>query len=258
MPAGDCAGLCCSADGLPGLHYCRCAGVDRPDASVCPSLQLLNPHWYWSDLLDEPQRYSPGLGPPGRHYLLRPGLSGHPALLPASLAALTLQAVRRGDAAARAVLVPARTFPVLFALLITLKLANYTVTVLPMAALAVAWGASSLWRWAGHKGRSRRLTAIVRVMLCSLLVVVAAEGATRIAGMDAAAAAATPYATYMQRVRAHIPAGSRVIGLPYYWLGLYDFDYLTWLVPISRAPPRIGCRRSRLGPASTVSRRTCC
>ena len=148
-----------------------------------PRFELLNPHWYWNNLLQEYHRYGPGLGPLSWRYLLRPGFWAALIVLPASLVALAGRTIRRGDQAARALVVPALVFPVLFALMILLKLANYLVTLIPLGAVIAAWGSISLWRWAGRDGKWRWVQAV----LMALLLAVTAEGLTRIAALEAAA-----------------------------------------------------------------------
>lgn len=196
-----------------------------------PRFDMLNPAWYWSNLLNERFRYAQGLGPPGPSYLLRPGLWVTAVGLPAALFFLTRRAARMGDRAARAVVVPLLVFPPLFAMLIWLKLVNYLVTVLPVAALVMAWGATALWRWSGQEAGRRW----VRVACVVLSIAVVAEGAGRIAALEAAGAGATSYADFITAVKAHIPPRSRVLGLQDYWFGLDELDYRSWAVPLIRA-----------------------
>lgn len=195
-----------------------------------PRFDLLNPGWYWSNLLNERFRYAQGLGSPGFSYLLRPGLWVTAVGLPTAVFLLTRRAVR-GDRAARAVVVPLFVFPPLFAMLIWMKLVNYLVTVVPMAALAMAWGATALWRWSGEEVGRRW----IRVACVALSIAVVAEGAGRIAALEAARARASPYADFITAVRVHIPPRSRVLGLQDYWFGLDDLDYRSWAVPLIRA-----------------------
>jgi hypothetical protein len=42
----------------------------------------------------------------------------------------------------------------------------------------------------------------------------------------------------MRRVAAHIPPGSHVLGLQQYWLGLQEFRYTSWLLPVWWNDPR--------------------
>lgn len=194
-----------------------------------PRFDLLNPHWYWKNLLQEPRRYGPGLGPPGWSYLARPGFWMTLALLPASLLALARRGLFAGDATARAVALPAVVLGILFALLLHEKLAYYALTLWPLGALAVAWGGLSLWR------RVERLW--LRGAIVAALVAVAIESGTRIAALHAAGTAATRHDRFLARVRAHVPAGSRVLGLQDWWLGFHDLDYRAWPVPLMKSSP---------------------
>jgi hypothetical protein len=56
----------------------------------------------------------------------------------------------------------------------------------------------------------------------------------RIAHRRAVAARTTPYDEFEARVAAHIPADSLVVGLQHYWLGLRQYPYRTWLLPVLR------------------------
>ena len=198
-----------------------------------PRFDLLNPAWYLDNLLTEYRRYGPGLGPPGWNYLLRPGFWAALIALPASLLVLVWRAIRLKDRAARAIAAPALVIPFLLALLIHLKLSNYLVTALPLGALAVAWGGVSLGRWA----RYAMLGRWVQGVLVGVLLAAIAEGVTRIAALEAAAGTIAPYPEFIAQVRRHIPAGSRVLGLHHYWLGLHDLDYRSWAVPLLLADP---------------------
>ncbi len=78
----------------------------------------------------------------------------------------------------------------------------------------------------------------LRPALLALLLVVTAEGVTRIVALERAASTTTPYRDFIAQVRAYIPPGSRVLGLQHYWFGLDDLDYRTWTVPLLQADPR--------------------
>lgn len=194
-----------------------------------PRFDLLNPAWYLDNLRNEYLRYSPGLGAPGWQYLLRPGFWCVAIAVPISGSAL----LRRSDRAARAIVAPLFIFPALFALLIHLKLINYLIAVLPLGALAMAWGGVELWRRAERFRRGRWLRVVLVILLLGILI----EGAGRIAALEASAVTTTPYPDFIARVRAHIPPGSRVLGLHHYWLGLHDLDYRSWFVPILQSDP---------------------
>ncbi|HLF28101.1 MAG TPA: glycosyltransferase family 39 protein [Anaerolineae bacterium] len=184
---------------------------------------LLNPGWYLQNLLREPHRYGPGLGPIGPGWLLRIGLWSTLIVLPLSLIALARRAWRQRDRSAQAVVVPAVLLPTLFAFLIRLKLVNYTLAFAPFFALAAGWGSIMLWA-----GRSRGL----RLGLVVILLAVVTEGVFRVAALESAAATTTPYYAFIDRVRREIPNGARVLGLHNYWFGLEDFDYRSFAAPL--------------------------
>ncbi|MGH2543412.1 MAG: hypothetical protein ACRDIB_11465, partial [Ardenticatenaceae bacterium] len=207
-----------------------------------PRFELLNPRWYWSNLVRERHRYGAGLGPARWSYLLRPGFWFMLGAVPASVVALARRGLSGRDRARRAILVPLLMLPLLFALLIYLKLANYLVTVLPLAALAVAWGTLTLWRWAGQANGGRWL----RVALLLLLLAVATEGLARVVALQRAAATTTAYDDFIARLRAYIPPGSRVLGLHHYWLGMEDTDYWNWAVALDATNPNGSSRAAMI------------
>jgi 4-amino-4-deoxy-L-arabinose transferase-like glycosyltransferase len=218
---------------LPWLPYAAYVAGDLPDwrgqtAGYANRFDLLNPAWYLDNLAQEYHRYGPGLGPPGLGMLLRVGFWSLLVALPLSLGALAWRAWRCGDAAARAVVVPAILLPILFAALIHLKLVNYTLLELPLEALAVAWGVVAAWRWLARRPRWRH----ARVALLALLLAVYAEGALQLARLEAQAAVTTPYAVFAQRVRQYVPGGAHVLGLHTYWFGFEDLEYRSFLVPL--------------------------
>jgi 4-amino-4-deoxy-L-arabinose transferase-like glycosyltransferase len=196
-----------------------------------PRFEVLNPSWYWHNIIEERRRYGPGLGAPDWSYVTRPGFWTMLVALPAALTAMARRALR-GDDAAATIVIPTLVFPVLFALLIWMKLVNYTITFVPVAMIAVAWGAVSLWRRAPGAGRKW-----VRAALACVFAAVVIEGITRAQVLLAAARSVTPYADYIAKVRAHVPPRSRILGLHNYWFGLDDFRYTTWFVPLRRADP---------------------
>lgn len=205
--------------------------------AYAPRFRLNSAAWYWANLTSEPQRYGPGLGSIGLHYALRPGFWAALIAIPASLVALWRHAARLGAAggnSARALLVPAIVLPFLFALLITSKLANYLVTVLPIAALATAWGGVTLWRWVASVPS---ITRLVRSTLVAVALAVTAEGLSRYVALERAAERTTPYADFIARVRAPIPPHARVLGLHNYWFGMEDFDYRSFAVPVALSDP---------------------
>jgi hypothetical protein len=108
-------------------------------------------------------------------------------------------------------------------LLITLKLVNYTLIELPLFALAVAWGVYTLW------SARARLRPVIAVVMAAVVI----EGGFALAQLERSAATSTSYPTFVGEVRQSIPSGARVLGLHSYWLGLQDFDYRSFLVPLN-------------------------
>lgn len=183
--------------------------------------ELFDLSWYWGNLLKEPRRYGPGLGPWGPGWPLRPGFWVTLVAMPLFLVGLARQAIIRADRAARAILVPTIVLPVLFALLIHLKLANYLATILPLMALVVAWGTVCAWDWLG-RGQDAQWG---RPVLATFLLLVGLEGISRLAVLEAAARVTTPYYTYINQVKAYIPPGARVLALHQFWFGLEDHEF---------------------------------
>jgi 4-amino-4-deoxy-L-arabinose transferase-like glycosyltransferase len=189
--------------------------------------QLLNPTWYVRNLIEERHRYGAGLGSV-RSGAMRIGFWSALVGLPWSVFALARRALRSDDAAARVVMVPLIIFPILFAFLITLKLVNYTVVFMPMAAIAGGWGGVRVWSWARNAHRFRWALPVLVLLLAAIVV----EGATRIAALEAAAKTTTPYYSYISRVREYLPGGARVLASHNYWFGLEDFNYRSFIVPL--------------------------
>lgn len=198
---------------------------------------LLDLRWYVANLLDEPHRYGPGLGPFGPGWLLRPGWWTMLLLVPASVVALAWRAVRNTDRAARVIVGSAVVMPVLFALLLRLKLVNYTLTFLPILAIAAAWGSLHGLRWLlEHRHQARSLAALGAAAALSVAVV--AEGASRMVNFAAQASTTTPYMTFIEQVRDGIPSGSRVLGLHNYWFGFEDTEYRALIVALDWMDPQ--------------------
>jgi 4-amino-4-deoxy-L-arabinose transferase-like glycosyltransferase len=220
----------------PWLPYLAYVASDLPDwhaqvTGYANRFEVFDPRFYLNNLLEEPRRYGPGLGPPGVGWLLRPGVWTMLLLVPASLVGLIWRAVRRQDRAARAVAVPAILLPVLFALLLRLKLVNYTLTFLPLLAIAGAWGILTAVQALRRRPRRRPLLAVTTLLGLGL----AFEGVARLATFQTSPA--TPYATFIGRVHQVIPAGARVVGLHNYWFGFEDTDYRSFVVPLAWLDP---------------------
>ena len=65
-----------------------------------------------------------------------------------------------------------------------------------------------------------------------LALAVTVEGALQLLPLENAAAVATPYRVFSQRVRQYVPSGSHILGLHTYWFGFEDLDYRSFLVPL--------------------------
>ena len=61
---------------------------------------------------------------------------------------------------------------------------------------------------------------------------------TRVAQAQNNAKQTSPYEWFESQVAGCIPSGARVLGLQHYWLGLREYPYRTWLLPIAFAQPR--------------------
>lgn len=242
---------------LPWLLYLPYVLTDLPawrgqTSFYGERFQLLDLRWYLNNLRQEPLRYALWLPAGLLPRLARVGVWVYLLGLPAAVVALTRRAWRRQDAAARALLLPTVLLPLLMALLIFLKLPNYLVLFTPVWCLALAWGALALW--------DRLATAHVRLraargLLLALLLAVVLEGGTRLAALETAAAHTTPYPAWIAQVRRWLPPGARVLGLHHYWLGLEDYDYRSFAVPLlwinpafSASPLTLGAALSRAAP----------
>jgi hypothetical protein len=218
---------------LPWILYAGYAAADLYDwrgqtRGYGNRFDLLHLEWYIENVRDEVHRYAPGLGllPAA---LTRIGFWSTLIALPFAFTALARRAARYGDRAARVIVVPLVVLPILFALLLRVKLVNYTVTVAPVAAIAMAWGGVALW---DRRGRTLSMR-LARLCLIVLLLGILLEGITRVAALERAAETTTPYASFIHQVRSFIPSHARVLGLHNYWFGLEDFDYRSFSVPLS-------------------------
>lgn len=206
-----------------------------------PRFQLGDVNWYLQNLWQERQRYGPGL-PADWLVLTRVGFWGTAVFLPVSLFSLLHRAIRQTDKTAHLLLVPALVLPLLFALLIYLKLANYLVVVWPIFALVVAWGGVQVWEKVlpqRTQRAQRRETVFVvrRFVLVLWLVLALVEGGMRMVVLETAVSVVTPYPVFIAQVKSHIPSGSHVLGLHHYWLGLETFEYRSWFVPLLQTDP---------------------
>ena len=102
----------------------------------------------------------------------------------------------------------------MFVALLRVKTINYMIGLWPLAALMLAW--LGIWLWDRRKSS-------VRVVILMLFALILGEGTLRIVHAAAAARRAATYEQYTSQIARCIPAGSRVIGLQHYWLGLRQY-----------------------------------
>lgn len=199
-------------------------------AGYADRFELLDPEWYVQNVAQERLRYAPGLGALDVDWILRLGFWGMLIGVPLSIFALVRRTFN-SDRSAQVIVVPAIVLPLMFALLIHLKLMNYAITIIPLWSIAVGWGFVTLWT------RVRDMRT-VRYALVALLALVLLEGMSRIVALESAGLSMTPYDTYIDQIRESIPDGARVLGLHDYWFGLDDYDYRSFAVPILWSDPR--------------------
>jgi hypothetical protein len=80
-----------------------------------------------------------------------------------------------------------------------------------------------------------RARARLRPALVLLGLAVAVEGGLALSQLDRAAPSHTPYPTFIAELRPNLPSRARILGLHTYWLGLQDFDFRSFLVPLNWA-----------------------
>jgi hypothetical protein len=120
----------------------------------------------------------------------------------------------------------------MFAVLLQVKTLHYMIGIWPLVMVAVAWGGVWLWDRPG----SRR--GLVRTALVVWLALIAAEGSVGIARARDAAERTSPFDWFESQIARCIPEGSLVLGLQHYWLGLRQYRFRSWLVPIYFANPQ--------------------
>jgi hypothetical protein len=116
----------------------------------------------------------------------------------------------------------------LFVLLLSVKTLNYMIALWPLSALTIAWLSVRLW---DHRSIAVRLTLLL------VFAVVLGESALRIRHGWQLARRALPYEAFETDIARCIPPGSRILGFQHYWLGLRQYPFRTWLLPINLANP---------------------
>lgn len=116
----------------------------------------------------------------------------------------------------------------MFLVLLTVKAVSYTVAIWPLGVLMLAW--LGVWVW-------DRRRAWLRAAVVAVVALVLVEGGVRIAHARTVARQMDSYDAYTAEIARCIPAGSLVLGLQHYWLGLRQYPYRTWLMATNLAHP---------------------
>jgi 4-amino-4-deoxy-L-arabinose transferase-like glycosyltransferase len=149
--------------------------------------------------------------------------------LPSALAVIGWRTRRQRDDPARTLALVAIAQCAMFVVLLQAKTLNYMIALWPLGALCLGW--LGVWLW------DRRRTTL-RAGLAVLAIAITVESGGRLAHARTVAREATPYDWYEQEIARCIPPGSLVLGLQHYWLGLRQFPYRTWLLPLDESNPR--------------------
>lgn len=193
---------------------------------------LLDPRFYLDNILH-------GNGPISFDWFLRsigalsPTQVGTWTMVIGTPAAVAVALSQTRDASSRVV----RAFAiasivqlVMFVVLLRVKTLNYMIALWPLAALLLAW--LGIWLW--DRDRARGLMRLALVTLLGLLIV---DGGIHVIRAQRRARQVTPYDFYESEVARCIPPGSLVLGLQRYWLGLRQYRYRSWLLPIDATNP---------------------
>lgn len=147
--------------------------------------------------------------------------------LPAAVGAIVWHTSSREPA--RMLAVASMVQLVLFVVLLQVKTISYMIALWPLGALLLAWVGTRIWDGRFLSGR---------VAVALLAAGIAIEGGARIAHARTIAQRMTSYDWYTSEVARCIPPGSLVLGLQHYWLGLRQFPYRTWLLPLAQTNAR--------------------
>lgn len=194
---------------------------------------LLNPSFYLSNVVREIDRYRfiELFDPSGSLRLARPGAWTALFGISVAVAAILWLKKRQRDDPVFALAVASIVQVTMFAIWLSTKSSNYVIALWPLGMLCLAWFGIWLWdRWPEVRGRAG---------LVALLAFILIEGGARIAHAQGTARKTTPYDWFESQVAACIPAGSLVLGFQHYWLGLRQFPYRTWLLPLYYADPNL-------------------
>ena len=182
---------------------------------------FMQPLFYVDNLFNEPHRYF--LGVREAATFLRLGFWLVVIALPASLAWLAWRWWWRHDARAGWLLAPALVLPTLLALLDSQKRFYYLIVVIPVFAIILGWAAAAVWQTGPR---------VVRALLASMLIGLAAQAALGVARQQALAQMERPPAEVFAALRQAVPPTAGIIlGAPQFWLALPERDYRSMVLP---------------------------
>ena len=101
---------------------------------------------------------------------------------------------------------------------------SYMTALWPLGALVLAWLVVRTWRGAANG---------MRAAIALVFVMMVLDAARAIAASRLAADRLSPYLVLHQPDRRLHPVRRSGLGLQHYWLGLRQFEYRTWLLPIT-------------------------
>lgn len=182
---------------------------------------VFNPTFYLNNLAREPQRY--GVGWYESLAWSRAGLWVLVLGVPAALLWLGKRALFQTDWRARLLIGPAVLIPFVSAVLIQHKLFNYLISVAPVWALMLAWGALRWFRAAGWVGRLAGL---------ALLALLVGQGMWAMLQLHQRARQLPSPQNFLAELRRVVPPNQRILGTHDYWLALPDRDYRSYAIPI--------------------------
>lgn len=141
------------------------------------------------------------------------------------------RAWRMRDTAAQMILVLTACLVGGLTILVSSKISNYLLTLMPLVALACGWGIVQLWGLGKHRGY-RQVLRGAAVLPVAILIL---DSAWHTLPVYATAARVTPYAQIGAALRGQLASGTRVVGLHSTWFAYADMDYRNILVIFDRA-----------------------
>ena len=196
--------------------------------------ELLDPRFYWNNLLNEGWRYAAWVGGHFSRPILWPRAGIWVLALGVTVGAVALlRRTRRRPRLSAALTLLA--FPMLagaLALFEKLKIGGYQVLMLPFMALLAGYGLARAWQWGAHDRR------VAQLALALLLGLAALESGYGIAANLADARRAGPYLDALQPVAERLPPGARVLATHAFWLGLEPAQVLSLNLPFYFTNPR--------------------